>query len=113
MNRNLGFDDVCKEKHVKIVFYNLNQRKFVNATKRDSSIDGIVKVTGEINKYPVNPTVKPLINIAQYWELEDMFFKQNNIQPEWLWIREKNRGVLNETTGQWDGGVGHIQLSKR
>ena len=108
MNKNLGYDDVCKEKHVKIVFYNLGQ-KFLNATKSDRSIEGIVIVTGELKKYPMDPTVKTNRNVAQYWELEDIFFKQNNIKPEWLWIREKNRGLLNETTGQWDGGVGHIQ----
>ena len=33
VNWNLGFDDVCKEKHVKIVYYNKKGgKKFVNAT---------------------------------------------------------------------------------
>ena len=90
------------------MFYNIG-RKFVNATKRDRSIDHIVRITGEIQKYSLYPTVKPIQNVADNWELEDMFFKLNNIKPEWLWIREKNKGLLNETTGQWDGGVGHIQ----
>ena len=36
-------------------------------------------------------------------------FKMNNIIPEWIWIRRTDKGLLNETTGQWSGGVGNIQ----
>ena len=116
VNRNLAFDDVCKEKHVKIVYYNRGKAKFVNPTSVIGKYgDPIVRVTGKLIKYKLNPTVKPNVNwlstanVAMYWELEDMFFKQNNIKPEWLWIDYKDKGLLNETTGQWDGGVGHIQ----
>ena len=110
VNKNLGFDDVCKEKHVKIVFYNDPAALFVRPTKAISKKgDPIVRLMGKIMKYKLNPTVKPLANVAFFWELEDMFFKTNNIIPEWIWIRRTDKGLLNETTGQWSGGVGNIQ----
>ena len=38
VNRNLGFDDVCKEKRVKIVYYNYLGEKFVNSTNHTKVI---------------------------------------------------------------------------
>ena len=63
----------------------------------------------EIIKYKLNPKVKSLESVAAFWELEDMFFKVNNIKPEWIWVRKLEKDLLNKTTGQWSGGVGHIQ----
>ncbi len=103
VNRNLGFDDVCKEKHAKIIFY--SSRKFINITERLPDNHRY----GDIIKYPLDPTLKPVKNVADYWELEDMFLKINNVKPEWIWIRSNNKGILNETTGQWSGAVGLIQ----
>ena len=114
VNRNLGFDDVCKEKHAKIIFYE-------NRNKKTKKINRFIRISerlpdnhyyGDIKKYKLNPTVKPISNVAEYWEIEDMFLKVNNIKPEWIWINTINKdekGLLNETTGQWSGAVGMIQ----
>ena len=122
VNRNLGFDDVCKEKHAKIVYHNRVEvgsrgRKFVPDTNR-------LRNYGDIIKYPLNPRLKTIGNVAAYWELEDMFLKINKIKPEWIKIdyhynfkqynltkqlTEHDYSLLNETTGQWSGAVGLIQ----
>ena len=44
VNRNLGFDDVCKEKHVYAAYKNSNDFE-------------VSKITGEMVKYPVQPFV--------------------------------------------------------
>ena len=41
----------------------------------------IIESTREIIKYKLNPKVKSLESVAAFWELEDMFFKINNIKP--------------------------------
>ena len=108
VNRNLGFDDVCKEKHAKIVFYDTKKRRLLTITKRlpDNHY------YGNIIKYPLNPTLHCCKNVADYWEIEDMFLKINKIKPEWIWISSYNKGLLNETTGQWSGAVGLIQTDE-
>ena len=115
VNRNLGFDDVCKEKHAKIVYHNNRGRKFLPDTNR-------LRNYGDIIKWPLNPTLKPAANVAAYWELEDRFLKINNIKPEWIKIDYKLNvklksvkhewSLLNETTGQWSGAVGLIQTNE-
>ena len=50
-------------------------------------------------------------NIAHQWEIQEAFFKDNNIEPIWC-IDEMGSnlwGSLNYTTGQWSGMVGMIQ----
>ena len=107
VNRNLGFDDVCKEKHAKIIFYSLfsQSKMFINVTEDL----GNGHFYGDIIKYPRKRFLKNANNVADYWELEDRFLKMNNIKPEWIWINVTDRGLLNETTGQWSGAVGLIQ----
>ena len=95
VNRNLGFDDVCKDKQV-YVAYNNEQEVFE-----------VSNVTGKMVKYPVAPYVR-YWSISQEWEIQNAFFKSNNIKPRWInayftW------GTLNYTTGQWSGAVGLIQ----
>ena len=95
VNRNLGFDDVCREKHV-LVAYNNQQFYFV-----------VSDITGEMVKYPVYPVVR-YGSIAGEWEIQAAFFKYNNITPHWI-NAYYNWGTLNYTTGQWSGAVGLIQ----
>ena len=95
VNWNLGFDNVCKEKHV-IVAYNNEAEEFE-----------VSNITGEMVEYPVAP-YKTYQQIAWEWEIQAAFFKTNNIQPIWL-NANYTWGTLNYTTGQWSGAVGMIQ----
>ena len=95
VNRNLGFDDVCKEKHASIA-YNNAPGVFV-----------VSNITGEMVKYPVYPVVG-YYHIAYDWEIQAAFFTYNNITPHWFNCNY-NWGRLNKTTGQWSGAVGMIQ----
>ena len=95
MNRNLGFDDVCKEKHVSVAYNN------------DPGFFVLSYTTGEMVKYPVEPFVS-YATVAHEWETQAAFFKYNNITPQWI-NANYTWGTLNYTTGQWSGAVGMIQ----
>ena len=99
VNRNLGFDDMCKEKHVKIGYSNLLRPGGMFVSDK----------TGKMIKYALVPTLKGSTNVAYHWELEEMFFIKNNIKPEWIQFSTNDWGYLDETTGQWSGAVGLIQ----
>ena len=95
VNRNLGFDDVCKEKHVYIAYNNR------------PPIFEVSNVTGEMVRYPEKLHVS-YTQVAWDWEIQAAFFEINNIKPHWIncnftW------GTLNYTTGQWSGAIGLIQ----
>ena len=95
VNRNFGFNDVCKEKHV-YVAYNSEPGNFE-----------VSNITWEMVKYPVEPYVS-YWHMTWEWEIQAEFFAYNNIKPVWL-NGNFNWGTLNETTGQWDGTTGMIQ----
>ena len=95
VNKNLGFDNVCKEKHV-LVAYN-NEPPFF----------AVNNITGEMRKSPVAPYVS-FFDIAWEWEIQAAFFKYNNIKPQWI-NANQTHGTLNESTGHWSGAVGLIQ----
>ena len=95
VNRNLGFDDVCREKYV-VVAYNNKWAKFE-----------INKTTGEMVRYPV-VTYVTFVNMAWEWEIQAIFFATYNIKPIWI-NANYTWGTLNYTTGQWSGAVGLIQ----
>ena len=95
VNKNLRFDDICKEKYVSVA-YN-NEQWFFEVSN----------ITGEMVKYPVEPYVS-YGNVAWNWETQAAFFQYNNIIPQWLNCNY-TWGTLNETTGQWSGAVGMIQ----
>ena len=95
VNRNLGFDDICKEKHAFVAYNN------------DPGYFEVSNITGEMVRYLVEPVVG-YTTVAHEWESQAAFFKYNNITPHWFncnftW------GTLNETTGHWSGAVGMIQ----
>ncbi len=93
VNRNLGFGEVCKEKHVYVAYNNVHL---------------IFYVWRELLKLPqVMPYVR-YGNVAHEWETQAAFFKYNNITPHWINCNY-NWGTLNHTTGQWSGAVGLIQ----
>ena len=95
VNRNLGFDDVCKEKHVYVAFNNYGGRFEVN------------NITEEMVKYPVAPYVR-YVSVARRWEVQEEFFQYYKIKPHWLNAND-NWGKLNATTGKWSGAIGMIQ----
>ena len=98
VNKNLSFYDVCREKHV-YVGYN-NEPPFFELNSK----------TGEMDRYPV-PKIVRYRSMAWEYEIQEAFFKYNNITP--LWINANfNWGRLNKTTGQWSGAVGLIQRDK-
>ena len=94
VNRNLGFNDVCKEKHVYVAYIN------------EPGIFEVSKVTGEMVRYQVWPVVRDSISFE--WEIQAAFFKSNNIKPQWI-NANYTWGTLNYNTGQWSGAVGLIQ----
>ena len=95
VNGNLGFDDVCKEKHVYVAHNN------------ELEVFEVSNITGEMVRYPVYPVVS-YWSIAWEWEIQAAFFKYNNITPHWI-NANYTWGTLNYTTGQWSGAVGLIQ----
>ena len=95
VNRNLGFYDVCKEKHAYVAYNNEFYRFEVS------------NVTGEMVEYPVRPYLR-YYPIAWEWEIQSAFFATYNIKPTWL-NANYTWGTLNYTTGQWSGAVGMIQ----
>ena len=95
VNRNLSFDDVCRDK-LAIVAYNNYHGVF-----------GVSSITGKMVKLPqVRPVVR-YVPIAWEWEIQSAFFKYNNITPHWINCN-LTWGHLNYTTGQWTGAVGLI-----
>ena len=101
VNRNLGFDNICNEKRVRIA-YNNHPQLFVLNSKSGEMVN-IPDFQGQ----PF-PSVGLAAGVAKEWQIQALFFETNNVIPDWIncnftW------GTLNETTGQWNGAVGVIQ----
>ena len=101
VNRNLGFDNICNEKRVRIA-YNNHPQLFVLNSKSGEMVN--------IPDFPGQPfpSVGLSTGVAKEWQIQALFFKTNNVTPDWIncnftW------GTLDETTGQWNGAVGVIQ----
>ena len=95
VNRNLGFDDVCREKYVYVAYNN------------EPGTFEVSNITGEMVRFPVYPVVR-YWSVAREWEIQAVFFATYNIKP--IWINANfTWGTLNYTTGQWSGAVGLIQ----
>ena len=97
LNRNLGFDNVCKEKRVHIAYNEYPKEPKFSVNSK----------TGELVKYPVNPVAR-ILPVAHEWEIQTAFFESNNIIPFWTNCN-MTWGSLNGTTGQWTGTVGMVQ----
>ena len=95
VNRNLNFDDVCKEKHVHVAYNN------------EGRVFEVSNITGEMVEYPVVNLVG-YVPLAYEWEIQAAFFETYNIKPNWC-NANYTWGTLNYTTGQWSGAVGMIQ----
>ena len=96
VNRNLGFDDICVEKHVYIAYNNDPPDIFL-----------VSNITGEMVKFPVKTYVSH--NPVSYeWEIQEAFFKYNNITPHWINCNY-TWGWIDNVTNQWTGAVGLIE----
>ena len=85
VNKNLGFDDICNEKHVYVAYNNNPWFEVSN-------------ITGEMVELLVEPYVS-YANVAHEWEIQAAFFKYNKITPQWL----------NCNGSWWSRAVGLIQ----
>ena len=98
VNRNLGFNAVCNEKHVNIAYWD-NDPDFEVTMASNSTTDKMTEW-------------KPILvigygeYISWMWEVQAAFFKQNNIQPHWFNASIPDR--FNETTG-YTGYLGMIE----
>ena len=99
VNRNLGFDDVCNEKHVTVAYNNENSGQMM--------IFGVSNITGNMVKSPVEPGVG-LGNMAWEWEKQAAFFETYNIKPRWL-NANYTWGWLDNVTNTWTGACGMIE----
>ena len=61
VNRNVGFDDLCKEKYAYVAFNN------------EWEIFEVSNITGEMVRYPVTPYVS-YDQIAWEWEIQAAFY---------------------------------------
>ena len=95
VNKNLGFNDICKEKYVFVAYNN------------EPDVFEVSNITGKMVEYPVWPVVG-YYYMAWDWEIQAAFFKYNNITPHWFNCNY-TWGTLNYTTGQATGAVGMIQ----
>ena len=96
VNRNLGFDDVCVEKHVYIAYNN-----------EPPDIFEVNNVTGEMVEYEVQHAVS--FNAVSYeFEIQAAFFKYNNIIPHWM-NSNYTWGWYDNITNKWTGAVGKIE----
>ena len=93
VNGNLGFDDVCVEKHVYVAY-------------RNAPMSFEVSDTGEMVKFPTVPK-KKYWSVCYYWEIQEAFAQYNNIKHHW--VNGFASGTLNYTTGQWSGAAGLVQ----
>ena len=95
VNRNLGFDTICRDKHVYAAYQELE-----NTFEVDD--EGVMMRT-EIIFEGVT-----FYNMAWEWEIQAAFLESYSITPHWI-NANYTWGSLNKTTGQWSGGVGLIQ----
>ena len=96
VNRNLRFDDICKEKIVKMAYSG------VGYTRVDSE--------GKLIEWPAsNPGMRKTMSlmIPYEWEIIQAFIENNNIHLQFIFGYDDF--TLNQTTGLWSGHRGMMQ----
>ena len=114
VNRDLVFDEVCKDKHVFVANIN-DPGTFWVRPEYDLFGSKVVQGGTMDESAPQVLPIKRYESIAREWEIQKAFFKYNNITPHWnytKWQQFNARGTLDNTTGQWDGLVGLIQTDE-
>ena len=94
VNKNVPFDELCKEKHVNI------------ASNNEDGIFNVDPDTGELERLPLTP-YKGFSSITLEWEIQHDFHTHNNIVPHWS-DNNGTWGLLDEETGLWTGAVGMV-----
>ena len=136
VNRNLGFDAVCNERHVNIAYWEDDQDFHVSKIITNITLQTIGTI--ETNKWKPGEMAEwkpiPVVGYGEYiswmWEVQKAFFQQNNIQPHWFnfltktgggreggglgGFNEFNHTILdqtgqNVTPGHWTGYLGMIE----
>ena len=95
VNRNLGFDDVCKEKYVYLAY------------NHEPDVFEVSNITGEMVKFPIAAYLG-YASVAYEWEIAAAFFETNNIKPVFLNCNY-TWGWLDNVTNTWTGAVGMIE----
>ena len=96
VNRNLGFDDICKGKHVYVAYNN------------EPDTFEVSNITGEMVEYPVDIAVKLDFTVAYEWEIQATFFEKNDIEPTWI-NANYTWGWIDNVTDTWTGACGLIE----
>ena len=73
VNKNLGFDDICNEKHVRIA-YNNHPQLFVLNSKSGEMVN--------IPDFPDQPfpSVGLRTGVSKEWQIQASFFEANNVR---------------------------------
>ena len=95
VNRDLIFDEVCKEK-IAYAAYNNDPPQWK-----------LSNITGEMVRYPVRGYVST-VNVAQEWEIQAAFLEYNDITPHWINCNY-TWGWFDNVTNTWTGAVGVIE----
>ena len=98
VNRNLGFDDVCKEKYVYAAY---------NNEPDPGAVFEVSNITGEMVRYPVSPEVDYISTVWE-WEIQAAFFQTYNIKPIWI-NANYSWGWYDNVTDGWTGACGLIE----
>ena len=96
VNRNLGFDDICKGKHVYVAYNN------------EPDTFEVSNITGKMVEYPVDIAVKLDFTVAYEWEIQATFFEKNDIKPTWI-NANYTWGWIDNVTDTWTGACGLIE----
>ena len=99
---HLQYKDLCKEEHHVRIAYN----NFIETF-------GIDKITNTMIEYPkLTKNFGHLHDQGQFspeYEMLKTFFSKFNIKPTWIYCNQ-TPGVFNETTGNWTGAVGQVEI---
>ena len=113
VNRNLKYKDVCSVAELD------SEPEYHNINIAYNQYPPYFYYYGNLNKmteFPRSSTPpeknkrlsKSHTTIAYSWEILKLFFKHNNIVPNWINCY-RNWGSVDEETGKWTGAVGKVK----
>ena len=89
--------DICGPKIVNLA-YNNEPKEFI--------LDETVQPPQMVKKAPyMKKGIKN--NISWDWEILDLYFKNYNVEPLWMFCNY-TWGTINHTTGLWSGAMGRV-----
>ena len=113
VNRNLEYEDVCelKEVYSEPVYHKVNYayNNYPNLFGVDPWQDEFYGMQEmPLRMKDIVPT-KENAFISRDNEILKIFFKHNNIIPNWIYCNW-NWGSFNPETGQWSGAIGKVKF---